>query len=130
MGVEINQLKKGDYLLHKDEPCIIKDIGLVVFGTHSHAKMKLTVHGLFTGLNETISFPLHHRVEQVEIIRKAAQLLSKTEASAQIMDNVSYETKDAQAAKELLEQLQEGDVITYVEFNNTARVLEKRSSPS
>ncbi len=128
MGIEINQLKKGDYFLHREEPCIIKEIGLVVCGTHSHAKMKVTVNGIFSGFHETFSMPLHHRVEHLGIIRKAAQIIAKSGDSMQIMDNVTFETIDATAGKELFEQLSEGDTITFVEFGNKARVIEKRAT--
>jgi translation elongation factor P/translation initiation factor 5A len=125
--MEINQMKKGNYMLHKDEPVMIKEIGLVVYGTHSHAKMKLTVNGVFSSLNETFTLPLHHKVEDIEIIRKAAQLIAKSNEAVQIMDNVSYETFDAEVDRALMEELQEGDAVTFVEFGNKARIIEKRS---
>tara|TARA_Y100000310_G_scaffold345348_2_gene464003 strand:+ start:2217 stop:2594 length:378 start_codon:yes stop_codon:yes gene_type:complete len=125
MAEEINQIKKGNYILHKDEVVIIKEIGLVVYGTHSHAKMKVTVGGVFSELNETFTLPLHHRVDKLDIIRKAAQLIALQGGSGQIMDNVSYETKDVEIPEGL--EVQEGDTVTFIEYGNKAKVLEKRS---
>ena len=113
-------------MLHKDEPVVIKEIGLVVYGTHSHAKMKVTVGGVFSNLNETFTLPLHHKVDDIEIKKKAAQFLSKGDSSVQVMDTVSYETFDAEAGQDVLESLSEGDMVTFVEYGGKARVLEKR----
>jgi translation elongation factor P/translation initiation factor 5A len=123
---EIKHFSRGDYILHKDEPCRIEDLHLVVFGTHSHAKMKLTVKGLFTGLNETFSVPNHERLQEVDIIKKSGQLIAKGESKAQIMDNMTYETFDADIDPSAINEITEGDTITYVEFNGTARVMSKR----
>ncbi|MDP7116336.1 MAG: hypothetical protein QF915_04720 [Candidatus Woesearchaeota archaeon] len=126
MAEEINKVKKGNYILHKEEPVMIEEIGLVVYGTHSHAKMKLTVSGVFSDLNETFTLPLHHRVDKLDIIRKAGQLIAKNPDNLQVMDNVSFATIDAEAASELMEELAEGDTVTFIEYGNKARVVEKR----
>jgi len=124
--IEIKQLKKGDYVLHKGEPALITSIGLVVTGTHSHGKMKVQVRGLFSGTGDSFTLPLHERVQDVEIIRKLAQLIAKNPDNVQVMDMQSFETITAEADKGLMQELSEGDNVTYVEFEGRARVIEKR----
>lgn len=124
--IEIKHCKKGDYILYKNEPYRIRDIGIVVTGTHSHTKVKLQVQGLFSNLIESFTMPPHERVEEVDIVRKAAQLISKTPDNVQIMDMHSYQTLDADADPNLKNELNEGDNVTYVEFNGSIKVLEKR----
>ena len=124
--IEVKHLNKGSYILHKGEPCRITEIGIVVTSTHSHTKVKLKVEGLFTGLSESFTLPPHERVEEVEIIRKLAQLISKEGERAQIMDMRSFETLEAEIDQKLKDEISEGDNVTYVEFNGVARVIEKR----
>ena len=71
---------------------------------------------------------MHHtdRVDIVEIIKKEGQVVSKTDDKVQIMDNVSYETLDGTAPKELLNELNEGDQVTFIDFNGNIQILEKR----
>ena len=53
--VEIKKLSKGSYIAHKGEPYRIKNLYSVIIGTHSHAKTKVELEGLFSGKKETIS---------------------------------------------------------------------------
>lgn len=124
--IEIKHLKKGNYMLHKGEPAMITSIGFVVTGTHSHGKMKVQVRGLFSGKGDSFTLPLHERVQEVKIIRKLAQLIAKNPNNAQVMDMQSFETVTADADDELMQELNEGDNVTYVEFEGKARVIEKR----
>jgi translation elongation factor P/translation initiation factor 5A len=123
--IEVKKLKKGDYIIHKSEPWMVKDIVSVVTSTHTHTKIKLSITGLFNGMNETFTLPPHERVENIEIIRKHAQVISKTDTKVQILDLKTYETLDANAY-ELFDKLKVGDEVTYVEFNNIARIIEIR----
>jgi translation initiation factor 5A len=124
--IEIKHCKKGSYILHKGEPYRIRDIGIVVTGTHSHTKVKLQVEGLFSNLSESFTLPPHERVEEVEIVRKLAQLISKTPDKVQIMDMHSYQTLDADVDTDLKNEINEGNNVTYVEFNGAVKVIEKR----
>jgi len=123
---EVKKLGKGSYILHKNEPYIVKLSQTVVTGTHTHTKVKLTIQGLFSRTNDSVVFSPHETVEEVDIVRKKAQILSKQGASSQIMDLVSFETKNAEIGPDLENEIKEGDEITYIEFNNKVKVIEKR----
>ena len=124
--IDIKSLKKGNYILHRDEPAVVKEVGIVVTGTHSHTKCKLTVQGLFSNFTETIVKSFHEHVDDLDVTRKKAQVISKTAKSVQIMDPVSYETLDAEADEAVFAELHEGDEVTYIHFNNRTKILEKR----
>lgn len=123
---DIKKVKQGMYILHKNEPHLVLKNYIVTTGTHCHVKNKLDVKGLFSGKYEILTFSPHDNVEDVEIIRKKAQLLSSTNNSLQIMDLVSYETFEATADEEIMNKLKDGDEVTYIEFNNARKVIEKR----
>jgi|ETNmetMinimDraft_2_1059921.scaffolds.fasta_scaffold222044_1 translation elongation factor P/translation initiation factor 5A len=121
--IPVKHLRKGSYMIYKEEPCIVKEVVNVVTGTHSHTKVKVSFHGLFSGVNDSVTLPPHDSVEETEIIRKEGQLISKSDSKVQIMDMRTYETIDADSG-EL--ELNEGDSVTFIDFNGKAKVLEKR----
>ena len=112
--------------MHNGKPVQVTRKELVAYGTHSHSKLKLFIKGLSEKGEKTVN--MHHtdRVEIVEIIKKEGQVVSKTDDKVQIMDNVSYETLDGTASKELLNELNEGDQVTFVDFKGNIQILEKR----
>ena len=124
--VDLKKLKKGNYVVWEDEPCIIKNLEFVVYSTHSHTKAKIELQGLFSGKAISTSLPLHEQLQEADIIRKCATIISKTKDKLQIMDAMTFETIDADVDNELFEMATENDQVTYVQFNNAAKVLEIR----
>ena len=108
------------------EPCIIKDLQFVVYSTHSHTKAKIELQGLFSGKVISTSLPLHEQLQEADIIRKCATIISKAKDKLKIMDAVTFETIDADANKELFEQATENDQVTYIQFDKSTKVLEIR----
>ena len=121
-----SELKKGDYFKHNNEILRLVRKEIVVYGTHSHSKLKLFVQALDKKGEKTIN--LHHtdKIEILDIIRKAAQVISKTPEKVQIMDNVSFETLDADADEELINEINEGDEVTFIDLDGDIKILEKR----
>ncbi len=124
--IGLKKLKKGNYIVHENEPCLIKEIEFKVYGTHSHTKAKLTVENIFSGKTYVLSMPLGEQLQEADIIRKCATIISKTDEGLQIMDLFNFETIDAKADKELLEQAQLNDQVTYIQFNNASKVIDIR----
>ena len=120
------ELKKGSYFIHNDEPVRVNRKEVVVFGTHSHSKLKLFIQGLTDKSEKELNIHHHEKVEILGIIRKEGQVISKTNDKIQIMDNVSYETLEGNAPHELQNELNEGDLVTFVEFKGNVQVIEKR----
>ena len=120
------ELKRGSYFIHNGKPVQVTRRELVAYGTHSHSKLKLFIKGLSGRGEKTVN--MHHtdRVEIVEIIKKVGQVISKTDDKVQIMDNVSYETLDGTAPRDLINELNEGDQVTFIDFNGIIQILEKR----
>ena len=120
------ELKKGSYFIHNNEPVRVNRKEIVVYGTHSHSKLKIFIQGLNEKGERSIN--MHHtdRFEIVEIIKKVGQVISKTDDRVQIMDNISYETLEASAPKDLHNELNEGDQVTFVDFDGNVKIIEKR----
>ncbi len=122
---EAKELKQGNYIRINKEILKVIRKEVVACGTHSHSKTKLFVQGLFSKGERTINMSHHENVDMVDIVKKQGQIISLT-GKAQVMDNVSYETVDADVDPELIKELTEGDTVIFINFEGKAMVLEKR----
>jgi translation elongation factor P/translation initiation factor 5A len=119
-------LNKGSTFEHKGELLKVVRKEVVAVGTHSHTKLKFFVKPLFGGGGEKIlNFAHNDKVDIVEIQKKSGSVVSKMPEKAQIMDNRSYETLDVEVEPELLEQLNEGDNVIFVEYKGKIIIVEK-----
>jgi len=116
----------GSWIIYQREPFQIKRKENVAYGTHSHSKSKLFLQGLSGGGLREAVFAHQDKLEEVDIVRKTAQVIAKFADKVQIMDPVSYETFDAEIAPEILEQVNEGDDVIFINYNGI-RVLDKKS---
>lgn len=123
---EAKELKPGNYIKINNEIVKVVRKEVVAYGTHSHSKTKLFVQGLFSKGEKSINLNHHDNVEMVEIIRKEGQVIAKLPDKVQVMDSVSYETVDADVDNELLGELNEGDTVTFINFEGNAKIIEKR----
>ena len=121
-----SELERGNYFIHNGEPVRVVRKEVIVVGTHSHSKLKFYIQGLREKGEKSVIFQHSDRVEKVEIMRKQGQIISKTNKKVQLMDAVSYETLDANIPPELIDELNEGDNVTFVELNGTVEILDKR----
>ncbi len=124
---EAKDLRKGAYILHNGEIMQVVRKETVAYGTHSHSKTKLFLRSLLSKGEKDINLMHHDKVEELDITRKAAQVISKMGEAVQIMDSVSYETFDAKIEPETLQEVSEGETVTFIEYNGHAPGLEKRT---
>ena len=123
---EAKELRAGNYIRLNNEVLRVVRKEVVAYGTHSHSKTKLFVQGLFSKGEKSINLNHHDPVEMLDIIRKQGSVIAKLPDKVQVMDSVSYETLDAECDAELLEELNEGDSITFIDFEGKAKVIEKK----
>ena len=121
-----SDLQRGSYFIYNNEPVRVVRKELVAYGTHSHTKLKLFIQGLNEKGQRTVN--MHHtdKVDMVDIIRKEGQVISKSDGKIQVMDSSSYETLEATAPEELFNEINEGDQVTFIDFNGNLQVIEKR----
>lgn len=121
-----DELERGTYFLLNGEPVRVLRKELVTFGTHCHSKLKIYCQGLYSKGEKVVNLAHADKVEIVEISRKSGQVVSKAGDKIQIMDTHSYETFDATAPEELFNQINEGDEVTFIDFNGNVSIIEKR----
>ena len=120
------ELERGNYFIYNGEPVRVLRKEVVVYGTHSHSKLKFYIQGLNEKSERSVNFHHTDKVEIVDVTRKLGQVIAKTNSKIQLMDMVSYETLDANASVELLNELSEGNQVTFVDINGNIQIIEKR----
>ena len=124
---EVSKLAKGRCIIYNDKPYRIKDIRSVVVSKHSHTKTKVELEDVFTGMPLSLTLPTHENVKEVGILKKTGQFISRIDNGiVHVMDTVSFETFDAGINKELLDELNEGDEIIFVDYEGTRKVIDKK----
>jgi len=123
---DAKEVEKGNWISYNNELYIVKRKETVVYGTHSHSKIKLYLQSIKGGSEKAFVFSNHDKLEVVEIVRKIGQLISKFEDKAQLMDTRSYETFDVSLDKELASNINEGDEVIFIDFKGDIQILEKK----
>jgi translation elongation factor P/translation initiation factor 5A len=122
--IGVKELDKGKCIINRGEPAKVLKRENVTAGTHMHTKVKLTVQGLFSGRTEVLTLTSHEMMEDVDIVNKRGQVISKE--PLQVMDLVSYETVEMDTLPELKGQINESDTVSYIEFQGKRVITEKR----
>ena len=122
------ELERGSYFIYNNEPVRVLRKEVIVVGTHSHSKLKFYIQGLNEKSERSINFHHTDKVEIVDIVRKLGQIISKTNNKIQLMDMVTYETLDANSPAGLYNDLNENDLVTFIEFRNKVEIIEKREA--
>ena len=121
-----SELEKGNYFMYNGDPVRVVRKEVVSVGTHSHTKLKFYIQGLRDKGERTAVFQHSDRVEKIDLMRKQGQIISKTANKVQVMDSISYETLDANLPSELINEINEGDYVTFIELNGKIEILDKR----
>ena len=98
---EIGKLKEGRYIVIDNCACIIKKMQKSAPGKHGHAKYRVDAQDLMTGNKKVIMMTGHAKVGVPIIDKLAAQVLSVSGKTAQVMDMQTYETFDLAIPEEL-----------------------------
>ena len=121
-----SELERGSYFIYNNEPVRVLRKEVIVVGTHSHSKLKFYIQGLREKGERTVIYQHSDRVDKIEIMRKNGQVISKIGNKVQLMDAVSYETLDSNLPAELINDINIGDTVTFVEVNGRVEILDKR----
>lgn len=120
--MDLRNLKKGEYIVLNRKPFIVKELELLL----DTKKANVVLEDLFSGEMIRKSLSLDKEVHEAEIMRKCASIIAKRDHKLEIIDSVSFQTFDARIDDKLLEQAEENDQVTYLQFGKEAKVIEVR----
>ena len=93
-------MKDGSYIVIDGEPCKVVEVEKSKPGKHGSAKVRLTGIAIFTGSKKTVIGTVDTHIEVPLIDKRAAQVISTTPTSVQLMDLQSFEVTESAAPTE------------------------------
>jgi translation initiation factor 5A len=91
---DLGSLKEGSYIIIDGEPCKVVEVEKSKPGKHGSAKVRLTGIAIFTGSKKTVIGTVDTHIEVPMIDKRAAQVISATPTSVQLMDLQSFEVTE------------------------------------
>ena len=92
--INATEARVGTNILIDNEPYTIKKIDISKTGKHGHAKARIEAVGIINRQKKVFVVPGHDRFEVPMVNKKKAQVLSKAEKRANVMDLETFETLD------------------------------------
>ncbi|MCK5474101.1 MAG: translation initiation factor IF-5A [Candidatus Aenigmarchaeota archaeon] len=112
--VEAKHFKRGNFIMVDDVACRVLDNSKSAPGKHGHLKCKIEATGLLDGKKRMIMKPGEAKIPCPIIDKRAAQVLSLSGKTAQIMDMVTYDTFDTQIPDDVTGVTEGGEVEYWV----------------
>ncbi|NTV23232.1 MAG: hypothetical protein HGA85_02550 [Nanoarchaeota archaeon] len=120
-------LERGKFFEYKGEVLQVLRRSVIACGTHSHTKLVFTVCDINGKKEKEITMGHNDKVDVIDVMKRKANVISKSHGKVQVMDQQSYETLDGECDEEIMSTLNEGDEITYIEYNGI-KVLGKKKN--
>lgn len=112
--ISANQVKKGTNIIVDGKPCTVKNIDISKPGKHGSAKCRFEAVGIIDGQKKAKVLPGDDKVEVPRVEKNKAQVLSKADGKATIMDLESFENFEVDVPEqEVFDQLEEGGNCEY-----------------
>jgi translation initiation factor 5A len=92
---DLGSLKEGSYIIIDGEPCKVVEVEKSKPGKHGSAKVRLTGISIFTSSKKTVIGTVDTHIEVPMIDKRAAQIISATPTSVQLMDLQSFEVTES-----------------------------------
>lgn len=111
--INATEARVGTNILVDGKPCTVKKIDISKTGKHGHAKARIEAVGIIDENKRVFVVPGHDRLEVPLVDKRKAQVLSKSENSASVMDLESFETLDVEGKPEVIAELEESGNCEY-----------------
>lgn len=112
--IDATEAKVGTNIIVDGIPCSIKSIDISKTGKHGHAKCRIEAVGIITGNKKVFVVPGHDRLEVPNVDKRKAQVLSKANGVATVMDLENFETIEIPCPEsEIFDSLEEGGNCEY-----------------
>lgn len=112
--INATEIKVGTSILIDGKASVVKKIDISKTGKHGHAKCRIEAVGIIDGNKKVFVTPGHDRFEVPLVEKKKAQVLSKEDGKASIMDLESFETLEVVVPdQEVFDSLEENGNCEY-----------------
>lgn len=124
--MKLSNLKKGNYIVYQEEPFIVEELNFESFNPVSGLKANILLRGIFSDKVVEKAVSMNEEFKEAELSRRCGTIISKQEEKVEVIDLISFETIKVDINKQLLEEADENDQVTYLKCGNSTRVVEVR----
>ena len=110
---DIGSIKVGGYIIIDGVACRVVSVQTSKTGKHGHAKARIEAIGLINDDKKVIVKPTHDKAEVPIVEKKAAQVLSVTTDTANVMDTETFETFDIKIPEDLKDKVIPNSQVVY-----------------
>ena len=110
---DIGSIKVGGYIIIDGVACRVVSVQTSKTGKHGHAKARIEAIGLINDEKKVIVKPTHDKAEVPIVEKKAAQVLSVTADTANVMDTETFETFDIKIPEDLKDKVIPNSQVVY-----------------
>ena len=112
--INATEARVGTNILLDGKPFTVKKIDVSKTGKHGHSKARIEAVGILDGNKKVFVVPGHDKLEIPLVDKRKAQVLSKADKKASIMDLESFETLEiACPNEEIFNSLEESENCEY-----------------
>ena len=112
--INATEAKVGTNIILDNQSFTIRKIDISKTGKHGHAKCRVEAVGIISGQKKVFVVPGHEKFEVPSVDKRTAQILSKADKKASIMDLETFETLEIECPdKEVFNSLEENGNCEY-----------------
>ena len=112
--INATEAKVGTNIILDNQSFTIRKIDISKTGKHGHAKCRVEAVGIISGQKKVFVVPGHEKFEVPSVDKRKAQILSKADKKASIMDLETFETLEIECPdKEVFNSLEENGNCEY-----------------
>ncbi|MFH1608204.1 MAG: translation initiation factor IF-5A [archaeon] len=124
--INATEAKIGTNILLEGLPYTIKKIDISKTGKHGHAKCRVEAVGIMNGQKKVFVVPGHDKFDVPLVNKKKAQILSKADKKASVMDLESFETIEIDCPdEEIFNSLEENGNCEYWDIEGSKIIKRK-----
>ena len=124
--IDATEVKVGTNIIVDGTPCTVKSVDISKTGKHGHAKCRIEAVGIISGTKKVFVVPGHERLEVPNVDKRKAQILSKADKKASLMDLENFETIEVSCPDEIVfEELEEGGNCEYWDIEGERLIKRK-----
>lgn len=123
--INATEAKVGTNILIDGEPFTVRKIDISKTGKHGHAKCRIEAVGIIKKQKKVFVVPGHERFEVPLVNKRKAQVLTKLDRKASVMDLETFETLEIDCPdEEVFNSLEENENCEY--WDVEGRLIIKR----
>lgn len=124
--INATEAKVGTNILIDGEPYTVRKIDISKTGKHGHAKCRVEAVGMLNDSKKVFVVPGHERFEVPLVEKRKAQVLSKGDKKASVMDLETFETIEVDCPDDgVFNELEENGNCEYWNIEGTKIIKRK-----